>query len=468
MRLAENLFDAMNLERETKKSIINNIRNSQGMQKQQNNHMCSERAVIKIEKMAKDIAKFSSYQYANGAALIIQSAFRSFLARKERDRVQQLWNQNRVDALSSLVKREKTYVYNLATVVSQYVMPLQVTTDKQLKQIAGDLKLIFSNLEQILSVHKNFLESLYELTESNWPTLQGLGELFVSISPHWKAYGIYIHNFKFSRDLLFECVTKCEKFSRFLDERTIELSTDLNMLLSLPLNHIAGYKLILEKFLNETEEGSSENTSLLQALILTEETSNFIANALERAANVAHIEKVKRNISDLPAELCLEISKPASQYVKQIQVEFSIPNAKKMNSGVLILFQKVLILAVSSHRSLSFKHSYDLSLLTVQSNENDSRGFSLLVIDEERPAYDNIIEGSQFDFLVDSDDTRDKIVKELKDLISRNQRTRGKLFSVDSSLGNQQNQNYWTQREGIGIEAENFFFFCFFSFSFFC
>lgn len=417
----------MDIDKDTKKMLISNIQNAPTMQKQKNQHMCSDRAVLKVEKMAKDIAKFSSYQYANGAALVIQSAFRKHIACKERDRIKALWNQNRVDAFSSLIKKESAYVFDLATVISQYVMPLQVTTDKQLKQMEGDFKIIFSNIEQILRVHELNLSSLRKLSETNWPTLQGLGDLFIEISQYWHVYGIYVHNFKVSRDLLFECITKCEKFNLFLDERTIKLSTDLNMLLSKPLNYISGYELILKKFLEETEEGSAEHTSILQAVILTGETSTFISSALEKAANLAHIEKVKRNVLDLPAAICLEISAAQSQFITQINVDFSIPNGKKTSSGVLYLFHKIIILAVSTHRGLNYKHSYDLSSLTAQINENDPKEFSLLIIDEERPAYDNVVEGSRFDFIVDCEGTRDKIVKEIKEYISRNQRTRSKF-----------------------------------------
>jgi len=424
LRVAENLFDAMELDKETKKKMIQTIKASPQMIKRENNHMCTGAAAVKMENIAKDIAKFSSYQYCNGAALQIQTAFRLFRAKKEYARVKREWNQKRMDALASLIKREKTYVFNLATVVSQYVMPLNVTADKQLKQIAGDLKLIFSNLEQILSVHQTFLDEVYALTEKDWPRLEGLGDLFISISPHWKAYGIYIHNFKFSRDLLFECINKCEKFSQFLEERTIQLSTDLNMLLSLPLNHIAGYELILKKLLNETEQGSAENTSLLQAVILTEETSNFIANALGKATNVAQVEGVKRTVMDLPAADCLEISKPNSQFIKEMNVEFGIPNAKRYTQGQLILFEKIVILVTLSRGAKQFKHSYNMSALTCKPSETDPRGFSLMIIDEERPAYDNVVEGSQYECLVDTEATRDKLVKELKELIAHNQLTR--------------------------------------------
>jgi len=402
---------------------MHTITYSQPMINIRNNHMCSERSVTKIEKIAKDIAKFSSYQYCNGAALIIQTAFRAYHARKERTRIKSEWNQTRADAFANLIKREKTYVLNLATVVSQYIMPLHSTSDKQLKQIAGDLKLIFSNLEQIIPVHHTFLESIYKLTEKNWPNLEGLGDLFISISPHWQHYGIYVHNFKFARDILFECINKCEKFSQFLDERTMTLSTDLNMLLSLPLNHIAGYELILKKLLNETEEGSPEHTSLLQAVILTEETSNFIANALGKATNVANIERIKRSVVDLPPKICLEISKPSSQYKQEKFVEFGVSGTKKLQGGTLFIFQNLIILAVAS-RGLHYRTSFDLSTLTVNASETDSRGFSILIIDEEKSAYDNIVEGSQFDILAVSDQARDQIVRDLKELISLNQRTR--------------------------------------------
>ena len=390
--------------------------------------MCDIRAIRRIESMAKDMAKFTSYQFGNQAALAIQTKVRGYLARKKRTYTREHWNNGRAQAFASLLKREKTYVMNLATVVSQYIMPLNVTTDRALKSISGDLKVIFSNIEHILSVHHTFLDQLGELGDAQWPLLTGLGDLFVDISPHWRAYGVYIHNFQVSRDLLFENINNCERFNQFLDERTMKLNTDLNMLLSLPLNHIGGYELILKKLLAETEEGTKEHSSILQALILTEETSNFIANALGKATNVANIERVKRSVFDLPPAILLEVSRPSSQYVCEASVEYSIPGVKKVNQGALVVFQKLALLLTShGNRGMGFRHQFILGETTLMASDTYPCGFRLLKIDEERPAYDNVVEGSQFEVIMDSLVKRDSLFNEIKGLISRNQRTRSKF-----------------------------------------
>ena len=103
----------MGLDRDTKKQIVQTIKNNPAMIQQQDKHMCKESAHGKMEKIAKDIAKFSSYQFANSAALLIQSCFRTYIAKKESIRVRAAWNQARVDALSALIKREKTYVFTI-------------------------------------------------------------------------------------------------------------------------------------------------------------------------------------------------------------------------------------------------------------------------------------------------------------------------------------------------------------------
>lgn len=416
----------MDIDRQTRTQLLNTIREDYSMKCLSRKQMCSLDSILSIEDMAKTIAKLTATQYSHQAALIIETAFRRYKAIKTKERIERDWNQNRVDALASLIKREKTYVLNLATVVSQYVMPLRVSSDKQFKDIAGDLKLIFSNLEHILSVHQNFLDSLYTLSETDWPQLRGLGNLFIDISPHWKAYGIYVHNFQLSRDILFECMNKSEKFVQFLDERTLTLSTDLNMLLSLPLNHIAGYELILKKFLNETEEGSDEQSSILQALILTEETSNFIANSLGKSANVAKIENVNRTVLDLPPNITLEISKPGCEFIKEVKIDFTTPNIKKLYNGSLFLLSHVAILGQHTNRGCVFKHCYDLEELSVIESDVNPQGFQLLIIDEERPAYDNIVAGSQYDILLPAMTSREQLIADLKLLISKNQRTRSK------------------------------------------
>ncbi|MCR9066798.1 MAG: RING-HC finger protein, partial [Cytophagales bacterium] len=45
----------------------------------------------------------------------------------------------------------------------------------------------FSSVEKILAVHQTLLKTLYELPRESWPHLNGLGNVFTYISPHWNS-----------------------------------------------------------------------------------------------------------------------------------------------------------------------------------------------------------------------------------------------------------------------------------------
>lgn len=119
--------------------------------------------------------------------------------------------------------------------------------------------------------------------------------MFTDFSPYFRVYGSFVNNFKLARDTLFECMGRNEAFTQFLDQKTMELSTDLNMLLSLPLNHIAGYELLLKRIIDATPADDPSVTSLLAAVSISSETTNFIANSL------AKVDSVPPPLLSLPA-----------------------------------------------------------------------------------------------------------------------------------------------------------------------
>ena len=276
MRLSKHLFDAMGIDQETQWTLQNTMKKSSGAKRLKKKPVCSDFMKASLEMMKVEVIKMYEDQERQKAATVIQSVFRSYRQQKKFKNLSTDFNSSKIDSFHHLCNKEKDFVMSLATLISQYIVPLRVSSDKHLKKINCDLSDLFSNIENILEVHQTILKTLYELPRDSWPSLNGLGNVFTYISPHWKIYGSYVHSFKYSLETIEDLTDNNEHFRDFLEKKSQGLSTDLTMLLSLPLNHISVYGTCLKQILEETPDDTPEHNSLLQAISITTETSNFI------------------------------------------------------------------------------------------------------------------------------------------------------------------------------------------------
>ena len=385
----------MGLEEETQTNLIHQIRKNISMKKIKRTLLCPQPIIEKLDSINTDIDDFKVRQSLHKSAVLIQSQFRGYLTRKKYLQDKQSYNANKIVAFHEICEKEKNFVMSLATLISQYIVPLRITQDKHLKKIYAQLSPVFSEIEALLEVHQALLKIIYEIPRNSWPCLEGLGNVFTSISPHWKIYGKYVHNFKLAMDLIETSVTN-EHFREFLDSKLKKINMNLQTFLSLPITHIAGYSGILRKVLDNTsQEQESERNALEQAIIIAEETSNFIENTLNRAENLSRIKRIRKTFNDskMTTELFNRLLENNYTYVMDSLVEFSMPPKKKRNSGLLYLFESVCFLCTSKGKETSVKYIYDLANTTIAPIDTDPNAFALLIIDEERPSYDNIVGG---------------------------------------------------------------------------
>lgn len=386
-----NLFNAMGLDEETQSTLFHTIKKSSGMKKIKKQNVCSQKALKSLENIQLDIQALKLDQIKQTAALLIQTKFRGYQQRKKYLSTLQNFQKRKIQSYHDLCSKEKDFVMSLATVVSQYIVPLRISSDKHLKKIYNDMHDVFSSTEKILEVHQTLLKTLYELPRSSWPHLNGLGDVFTEISPHWKIYGTYVHNFKFAIKSLEDHIDKNEHFRDFCEKK----QQNLTVLLSLPLNHISGYDSHLKNILDATCEDTEEHYSLLQAISITSETSNFIKNSLAQAENLAMIHRLRNEIvSNVDSENLFHVLETEhSKFVMEIMVEFhssSSTSSKKQYQGTLFLFDNLYFITVHSHKGKMVKHLHFLKELHVEKTSSSS--FVLFVIDEDRPSYDNVVE----------------------------------------------------------------------------
>jgi hypothetical protein len=140
-----------------------------------------------------------------------------WLAKRKAERCKQMYCAGRCEPFQELLRKERAYVNYLETVVDKYLLPLQVpkslslslsrrrrrrhrrrrrrthsvhalacvilqtSQDRVLKEEVRSYRVIFSNIEDILSLHRLMLRRLYEVAE-DWPDISQFASMLLSTS----------------------------------------------------------------------------------------------------------------------------------------------------------------------------------------------------------------------------------------------------------------------------------------------
>ena len=146
------------------------------------------------------------------------------LGEGERPKFVKQMNSRIHDWLQSFLETEKAYIDKLASIIFTYKRPIEASVNPNskikptlvFKKMDHSLPLIlFSNVEQIKSLHSQFLRELYVFSKNPTVSTIPVGRFFFSMIPTLKIYTQYILNFSISNNELHE-LEKSSKVKEFL------------------------------------------------------------------------------------------------------------------------------------------------------------------------------------------------------------------------------------------------------------
>eukprot|EP01027_Heterolobosea_sp_BB2_P015925 GEZU01022734.1.p1 GENE.GEZU01022734.1~~GEZU01022734.1.p1 ORF type:complete len:266 (+),score=46.80 GEZU01022734.1:3-800(+) len=181
----------------------------------------------------------------------------------------------RSNALRDLIGTEKTYVDALTVLVKVYLEPLKTTKKKLLPP--NDVKVIFSNVEQILQINSELLRTLNQAMQS-WPQRR-IGAGFKATAPYLKAYTTYINNYNIANDTLLACEKKYTAFARFLAKRNALpecKGLNLQSFLIMPVQRIPRYVMLFQELIKNTPEDHIEYNTLNDCLVSIQGIASFV------------------------------------------------------------------------------------------------------------------------------------------------------------------------------------------------
>uniref|UniRef100_A0A669CAM3 Phosphatidylinositol-3,4,5-trisphosphate dependent Rac exchange factor 1 n=1 Tax=Oreochromis niloticus TaxID=8128 RepID=A0A669CAM3_ORENI len=234
-------------------------------------------------------------------------------AAKDSDRQQRL----RLCVLSEILNTERDYVRTLLFLQSAFLHRIRQTPDDQQCLSPEHVKILFSNIEDILKLHQGVLSAVeYSLSPEPQPH-HALGHVFLQFRDSFSVYGEYCSNHEKALRLLME-LNKIPDIRTFLLHCMLlggKKSTDIPLegYLLTPIQRICKYPLLLKELLKRTPKKHADYPAVEEALQAMKAVCSNINETKRQMEKLEALEQLQShiegwegtNLTDICTELLL-------------------------------------------------------------------------------------------------------------------------------------------------------------------
>uniref|UniRef100_A0A8C7FDC9 Phosphatidylinositol-3,4,5-trisphosphate dependent Rac exchange factor 2 n=1 Tax=Oncorhynchus kisutch TaxID=8019 RepID=A0A8C7FDC9_ONCKI len=201
----------------------------------------------------------------------------------------------RVCVLNELLKTERDYVGTLEF-LSVFLHRLnQYAATKIDKNVTEEtVKVLFSNLEEILSVHRNFLSMVEELLQPDPHAHHEVGRCFLHFRSGFQIYDEYCGNHEKAQRLLLE-LNKIRTNCMLLGGRK-NTEVPLEGYLVAPIQRICKYPLLLRELLKRTPKKHNDYSLVLESLQVMKAVCSSINEAKRQMEKLEVLEEWQSHI----------------------------------------------------------------------------------------------------------------------------------------------------------------------------
>nr|XP_012319085.1 phosphatidylinositol 3,4,5-trisphosphate-dependent Rac exchanger 2 protein isoform X3 [Aotus nancymaae] len=259
----------------------------------------------------------------------------------------------RVCVLSELQKTERDYVGTLEFLVSAFLHRMnQCAASKVDKNVTEEtVKMLFSNIEDILEVHKEFLKVVEECLHPEPNAQQEVGICFLHFKDKFRIYDEYCSNHEKAQKLLLE-LNKIRTIRTFLLNCMLlggRKNTDVPLegYLVTPIQRICKYPLILKELLKRTPRKHSDYAAVMEALQAMKAVCSNINEAKRQMEKLEVLEEWQSHIEGWEGsnitDTCTEM------LMCGVLLKISSGNIQER---VFFLFDNLLVYCKRKHRRL--------------------------------------------------------------------------------------------------------------------
>ncbi|KAM9331751.1 phosphatidylinositol 3,4,5-trisphosphate-dependent Rac exchanger 2 protein isoform 3-T3 [Pholidichthys leucotaenia] len=258
----------------------------------------------------------------------------------------------RVCVLNELLKTERDYVGTLEF-LSVFLHRLnQYATTKIDKNITEEtVKVLFSNIEEILAVHRDFLSMVEELLHPDPHAHHEIGRCFLHFRSRFQIYDEYCGNHEKAQRLLLELnkirsVRTCLLNCMLLGGRK-NTDVPLEGYLVAPIQRICKYPLLLRELLKRTPRKHNDFALVQESLQMMKAVCSSINEAKRQMEKLEILEEWQSHIEGWEGS---NITDTCTEMLMQgVLLKISAGNIQER---IFFLFDKLLVYCKKKHRRL--------------------------------------------------------------------------------------------------------------------
>ncbi|XP_049846897.1 protein vav isoform X1 [Schistocerca gregaria] len=240
--------------------------------------------------------------------------------------------------INELVETEKNYVEVLATVQRCFMRPLSGVLT------GHDSKIIFGSIKDLAEIHAGFHSQLRKAITPG--TSNRLSDVFLNWREKFLVYGEYCANLTKAQNHIQDL---CHR-NHAIDQEVIKCEQEANKgkfklrdILSVPMQRILKYPLLLEKLISETQINHEDYRGLERAKEAMVDVAQYI-NEVKRDSDTLNIVQ---DIQDSISDLNLPENKSLKDYGRLLydgEMRIKAHDDQKVKCRYVFIFDKIILL----------------------------------------------------------------------------------------------------------------------------
>jgi len=267
--------------------------------------------------------------------------------------------------IKELLETEKNYVDVLASLQRHFMKPLSNLLREE------DMKVIFGGIKELCEIHVGFHSHLRKAVARGSTTR--LSEVFLSWRERFLIYGDYCANLTNAQDLVQDVCNRSE----LVNQEVIRCQKDANNgkfklrdILSVPMQRILKYHLLLDKLISETQPTHEDYRGLERSKEAMVDVAQYI-NEVKRDSDTLEIMRsIQESIVDWDMPESIEL-RDYGRLLKDGELRIKAHDDQKIRVRYVFIFDQVMLMCKSIRGDqYSYRESLRLSEYKVEDVHN--------------------------------------------------------------------------------------------------
>lgn len=265
--------------------------------------------------------------------------------------------------IRELVETEKNYIEALNMIMRHFVRPCKKILRSDYRRI------IFKHIKELASIHSGFHAELYKACIST--NGLKLSDVFLAWKTKFIIYGDYCANLPRAQSLIDDLCSQNHLINQSIIQYQLEANDGkfkLRDLLSLPMQRILKYHLLLRELIKNTDEVHDDLVDLQKAYDCMIDIGEYINEVKRDSETLSIISAIQESIVDLNMPENTHL-KDYGRLLKDGEVKIKFHEDNRIKSRYVFVFDRVVLMCKSiKGEQYSYKEALILADFEVEDN----------------------------------------------------------------------------------------------------